>query len=64
MDRYGQAWALLDHHEAAVGQQLLTEEERDWVFGRTLATLFPGAFTADVPAKAGDIDNGSVCSAI
>jgi len=52
MDRYGQAWTLLDQYEEAVGRQLLTEYEQEWVFGKTLSSLFPGAFRDTTTADA------------
>jgi hypothetical protein len=37
-------WQLLDAYEAATCQQLLTQEQRQWVFGGTIASLFPAAW--------------------
>lgn len=49
--RYVQAWQILDACEAATGKQVLTLEEREWVLGGTVASLFPGAWGAwGVPA--------------
>jgi hypothetical protein len=44
LNRYLKAWQALDDAEAAVGKQILTQEQREWVFGGTVASLFPGAW--------------------
>uniref|UniRef100_A0A383V5S3 Amidohydrolase-related domain-containing protein n=1 Tax=Tetradesmus obliquus TaxID=3088 RepID=A0A383V5S3_TETOB len=41
---YVKGWQLLDDVEAATGEQLLTQEQRQWVFGGTIAGLFPGSW--------------------
>ncbi|WIA22167.1 hypothetical protein OEZ85_004501 [Tetradesmus obliquus] len=41
---YVKGWQLLDDVEAATGEQLLTQEQRQWVFGGTIASLFPGSW--------------------
>jgi hypothetical protein len=43
--RYTKAWQALDDAEAQSGKQLLTPEQREWVFGGTIASLFPGAWS-------------------
>jgi hypothetical protein len=43
--RYAKAWQALDDCEAAIGKQLLTPDQREWVFGGTIASLFPGAWS-------------------
>lgn len=43
--RYTKAWRALDDAEAANGKQLLTPEQREWVFGGTIASLFPGGWS-------------------
>lgn len=42
---YAKAWTALDDAEAAAGKQILTPEQREWVFGGTAASLFPGAWS-------------------
>jgi hypothetical protein len=42
--RYVKGWQLLDEVEAATGEQLLTQEQRQWVFGGTIESLFPGGW--------------------
>ncbi|KAF6262608.1 hypothetical protein COO60DRAFT_1268012 [Scenedesmus sp. NREL 46B-D3] len=41
---YAKAWQLLDDYEAATGEPLLSKEQRRWVFGETIAGLFPGGW--------------------
>lgn len=41
---YPEAWGLLDAGDSAAGAALLTPEEREAVFGKTLKSLFPSAF--------------------
>jgi hypothetical protein len=41
---YKEAWELLDSGADSEAASLLTSEEREWVFGKSLKGLFPSAF--------------------
>eukprot|EP01024_Parvocaulis_polyphysoides_P000836 TRINITY_DN10225_c0_g1_i1.p2 TRINITY_DN10225_c0_g1~~TRINITY_DN10225_c0_g1_i1.p2 ORF type:complete len:123 (+),score=12.40 TRINITY_DN10225_c0_g1_i1:110-478(+) len=41
---YLKAWQLLDEWEKIEGAPLMTEEQREWVMGKTLMSLFPTSF--------------------
>jgi hypothetical protein len=48
MCRYVKGWQLLDEAESVTGEQLLTQEQRQWVIGprapNTIRSLFPGGW--------------------
>eukprot|EP01025_Chloroclados_australasicus_P031030 TRINITY_DN3130_c0_g2_i2.p1 TRINITY_DN3130_c0_g2~~TRINITY_DN3130_c0_g2_i2.p1 ORF type:complete len:343 (+),score=41.62 TRINITY_DN3130_c0_g2_i2:128-1156(+) len=41
---YVRAWDLLDVWDEIEGEPLMSEEDKEWVLGKTLASLFPDSF--------------------
>lgn len=41
---YANAWRILQEGDSRAGAPLLSAAEQEWVFGKTLCSLFPGAF--------------------
>ena len=43
--RYPRAWSLLDEWDEAAGRAVFSQEEREWLLGRTAMELLPGAWS-------------------